>query len=275
MRLRHNKKRNTLFLYEALIKELTKSVVQSDMQKKNIVLSILKEHFGKNSCLGREVQLYKDILNSKELDLNTAEKILYETRMFFGYGFDQQETYDEQSKVISKVNKDLSRDVFSNFIPNYKNLATLSQIFNDDLSVKKRVMLENQIVQSMMSKKDEPEQKMKSIDKLTFKTFINKFNSTYGDLQEEQRNLLLQYILSFSDDNLGLKVYLNEEIGRLKEVINNSLEMEEIKTDSTMLKSTKKVLARIEEYKNQQIDDTMIEQILKIQRLAEEIQTDG
>jgi hypothetical protein len=116
---------------------------------------------------------------------------------------------------------------------------------------------------------------MKPIDKLTFKTFINKFNSTYGDLQEEQRNLLLKYILSFSDDNLGLKVYLNEEIGRLKEIINNSLEMEEIKTDSTMLKSTKKVLTRIEEYKNQQIDDTMIEQILKIQRLAEEIQADG
>jgi len=275
MRLRHNKKRNTLFLFETLVKELTKSVVKNDMRTKSIVLSILKEHFKKDSCLGREVQMYKDILDSKELDLHTAEKILYETKMFFGYGFDQQKIYDEQSEVISKVNKDLSKSVFSNFIPNYKDLATLSQIFNDDLSVKKRVMLENQIVQNMMSKKDEPEPKMKPIDKLTFKTFINKFNSTYGDLQEEQRNLLLKYILSFSDDNLGLKVYLNEEIGRLKEIINNSLEMEEIKTDSTMLKSTKKVLTRIEEYKNQQIDDTMIEQILKIQRLAEEIQADG
>ena len=275
MRLRHNKKRNTLFLFETLVKELTKSVVKNDMRTKSIVLSILKEHFKKDSCLGREVQMYKDILDSKELDLHTAEKILYETKMFFGYGFDQQKIYDEQSEVISKVNKDLSKSVFSNFIPNYKDLATLSQIFNDDLSVKKRVMLENQIVQNMMSKKDEPEPKMKPIDKLTFKTFINKFNSTYGDLQEEQRNLLLKYILSFSDDNLGLKVYLNEEIGRLKEIINNSLEMEEIKTDSTMLKSTKKVLARIEEYKNQQIDDTMIEQVLKIQRLAEEIQADG
>ena len=275
MRLKHNKKRNTLFLYETLIKELTKSVVKNDMQKKSIVLSILKEHFGKNSCLGKEVQLYKDILNSKELDLNTAEKILYETRMFFGYGFDQQETYDEQSKIISKVNKDLSKNVFSNFIPNYKDLATLSQIFNDDLTVKKRVMLENQIVQKMMSKKDEPEQKMKSIDKLTFKTFINKFNSTYGGLQEGQRNLLLQYILSFSDDKLDLKVYLNEEIGRLKEVINNSLDLEEIKTDPSMLKSTKKVLDQIGKYKNQEIDDVMITQVLKIQSLAEEIQADG
>ena len=86
---------------------------------------------------------------------------------------------------------------------------------------------------------------------------------------------MLQYILSFSDDKLGLKVYLNEEIGRLKEVINNSLGMEEVRKDSNMLESTKKVLARIEGYKNQEIDDSMIEQVLKIQRLAEEIQTDG
>jgi len=275
MRLKHNKKRNTLFLYEVLVKELTKSIVKSDVQLKNIVLSILKEHFGKDSCLGREVQLYKDILNSKELDLHTAEKILYETRVFFGQGFDKQEIYDEQSEVISKVNKDLSKNVFSNFIPSYKNLATLSQIFNDDLSVKKRVMLENQIIQNMISEEETPEQKMKPIDKLTFKTFINKFNSTYGDLQEEQKNLLLQYILSFSDDKLGLKVYLNEEIGRLKEVINSSLEMEEIKADPAMLTSTKKVLDRIDGYKNQEVDGTMIEQVLKIQSLAKEIQADG
>ena len=111
MRLRHNKKRNTLFLYETLVKELTKSVVKNDMRKKSIVLSILKEHFKKDSCLGREVQMYKDILDSKELDLLTAEKILYETKMFFGYGFDQQKIYDEQSEVISKVNKDFSKSV--------------------------------------------------------------------------------------------------------------------------------------------------------------------
>jgi len=275
MKLRHNKKRNTAFLYETLVKELTKSVVNDDVKKKKIVLSILKEYFKKDSILGRELRLYKDVIESRDLDFHTAEKILYEAKMVYWTGFKNQKVYDEQSEVITKVNKDLSKSIFSNFVPNYKDLATLSQIFNDDLSVKKRVMLEKQILSNMVSKEKESKEKMKPIDKLTFKTFANKFNSMYGDLQEDQRKLLMQYVFSFSDDGLGLKTYLNEEIGRLKEIVKESLEIEEIKSDLTMLESTKKVINIMEGYKKQKVNDAMIQQILKIQKLVKEIQSDG
>ena len=43
MRLKHNKKRNTAFLYETLIKELTKSVVEKDIDKKEKLNSLIKE----------------------------------------------------------------------------------------------------------------------------------------------------------------------------------------------------------------------------------------
>ena len=58
----------------------------------------------------------------------------------------------------------------------------------------------------------------------------------------------MQYVFSFSDDGLGLKTYLNEEIGRLKKIVNESLEMEEIKTDAAMLESTKRIVDTMEEY---------------------------
>ncbi len=275
MKLRHNKKRNTVFLYESLVKELTKSVVQNNAERKKIVLSILKEYFKKDSILGKELSLYKDVLESRELDFPTAEKILHEAKMIYWSGFKNQKVYDEQSDLITKVNKDLSKSVFSNFIPNYKDLATLSQIFNDEMTVKKRVMLEKQIIKNMMSIDEDKKQEMKPIDKLTFKTFIKKFNETYGQLQEEQKKLLMQYIYSFSDDGLGLKAYLNEEIGRLKDIITNSLNMDEVKEDPTMLESTKKVIDIIEEYKAQDINDGLIMQVLKIQKLAQEIESDG
>ena len=275
MKLRHNKKRNTVFLYESLVKELTKSVVQNNAERKKIVLSILKEYFKKDSILGKELSLYKDVLESRELDFPTAEKILHEAKMIYWSGFKNQKVYDEQSDLITKVNKDLSKSVFSNFIPNYKDLATLSQIFNDEMTVKKRVMLEKQIIKNMMSIDEDKKQEMKPIDKLTFKTFIKKFNETYGQLQEEQKKLLMQYIYSFSDDGLGLKAYLNEEIGRLKDIITNSLNMDEVKEDPTMLESTKKVIDIIEEYKDQDINDGLIMQVLKIQKLAQEIESDG
>ncbi len=36
MKLKHNKKRNTAFLYEALVKELTKAVVNKEYRKKKM-----------------------------------------------------------------------------------------------------------------------------------------------------------------------------------------------------------------------------------------------
>ena len=39
--------------------------------------------------------------------------------------------------------------------------------------------------------------------------------------------------------------------------------MEEVKEDSNMLESAKKVISIIEEYKTSQVDDSMIKQVLK------------
>ena len=47
MKQRHNKKRNTAFLYETLIVELTKSSVRNDTNRKRNVIAILKEFFSK------------------------------------------------------------------------------------------------------------------------------------------------------------------------------------------------------------------------------------
>ena len=62
------------------------------------------------------------------------------------------------------------------------------------------------------------EKEMKHIDNLTYKTFVNKFNDTYkNSLKENQKKLLTNYIISFSDNGLGLKSFVNEELGSFKE----------------------------------------------------------
>jgi flagellin-specific chaperone FliS len=45
MRVRHNKKRNTAFLYESLITELTKAIVRGQEEKKQKVLETIKKYF--------------------------------------------------------------------------------------------------------------------------------------------------------------------------------------------------------------------------------------
>ena len=55
LKLKHNKKRNTAFLFESLTKELTRAIVNKDEKTKQIILSVIKEHFRKGSILAKEL----------------------------------------------------------------------------------------------------------------------------------------------------------------------------------------------------------------------------
>ena len=81
------------------------------------------------------------------------------------------------------------------------------------------------------------------------------------------------YISSFADNGLQLKIFLNEELTRLKNSLAASLHTSEISADNDMVNSTNKVIAKLEEYKNVPIDKTMIESILKTQELVREIES--
>ena len=112
-----------------------------------------------------------------------------------------------------------------------------------------------------------------NVFKLVYKTFVQKFNDKYSDsLLSEQKILLNRFVGSFQDDGLELKVFLNSEIGRLKEALNSSLELPEISEDSIMLENAKKVILELESFSKREIDQPMIKSILKIQELVKELQ---
>ena len=144
-KLKHNKKRNTAFLYEALIRELTKFSIKKDKDSSDKVISVIKEFYNNDSILFRELKLYENILNTESANNRIAEKILFESKMQYSV-LDHKKIFTEQSRLISKINKELNSDVFNNFVPNYKSLATLQQVFNNsDLQAKERVLLEESI----------------------------------------------------------------------------------------------------------------------------------
>jgi len=269
--MRHNKKRNTAFLFEILVNELTKAVVHKDEGKRRRTLSIISKHFAKGTNLYKELQLYKALRETHGLDKIIAEKLIFEVRAQRKYILDS-DVFEEQTELINDINKEYTKSIFTNFVPNYKNLATIAQIFNSDAPVKERVLLEAKIVESLIKSEEKKEGKMVPIDNLVYKTFVNKFNDKYGDtLSEEQKGLLGRYISSFSDNNLELKVFLNEEIGRLKNSLKNSMKLEEIKSDKSMLENAKKVLSKLESYAEEDITEDMIRSVLKIQQLAQEL----
>ena len=84
MKTKHNKKRNTGFIFEALVRELTKSVLAKNFKRASSIRSILKESFAKNKALRKELDCYKALCESDNLDGYTAEKLVYQTKVEHG-----------------------------------------------------------------------------------------------------------------------------------------------------------------------------------------------
>jgi len=271
MRLKHNKKRNTAFVYEALVRELTESVVKNNKNKQNKIVSIIKEHFGKESALKEELDLYRSIYETRHIEKNLAEKIVVEVKHRYN-SLNKKQIFQEQSALINKINKTLSNKVFTNFVPNFKSIASVYSIFQDALPVKDRVLLEENIVKQMSASVETKEEGQQPIDSIIYNTFVNKFNEEYtSTLGENQRQLLGHYISSFVDNGLELKVYLNDEIGRLKEDLQDAKKANTIKNDKILKEKIDQVYNILEQSKNKEIDIEILEVVLKTQDLLKEI----
>jgi hypothetical protein len=273
MKLKHNKKRNTAFLYETLVKELTAAVVEQDTDRKNAIVSIIKEFFSKGSILKRELDLYKALNETHKLDVYTAERLIAESKKQFAE-LDRKVVFNTQTALIESINKIVGQAVFSNFIPNYKTLASIAQIFQDSLPAKEKVLLERKVIGRLVAKptpEAPQDDRMEHIDNLVFKKVIENFNKKYnGQLLAEQKDLLNRYIVSFSDSDVEFKVYVNEELGRIKENLSILKEDKDIKADDQMLNRVSQLEEVVGRFQTRKIDTDMIEKIMSIQSLIAE-----
>ena len=270
MKIKHNKKRNTAFVYEALIREATVAILRNDHKKSNKVVTLIKKHFHSNSLLKKDLECYRSLYENQGIDMSLSEKILKEVRMQ-KMMIDPEGLFKQQTKLIHDVNKEITPEVYNNFVPNYKTLATIDQIFSTKTSPKNRIIMENEII-SQMSARAAGNDNNVEIDNVTYRSFVSKFNEKYdADLLKEQKDLLTHYITSFSDNGLELKNFLNNEIGRLKEKLRESCDADEIKNDKDMLQKTEEVISRLEAFSKEGITENVLMTVLKTQSLVEEI----
>ena len=238
MRIKHNKKRNTAFVYEALIVEATISILKKKSERHNKVLNIIKKHFKSDSALKKDLECYRSLYREQNLQPETSKRIIREARLQRAL-INSEDLFNEQTALIHDINKSLGSSIFNNFVPNYKSLATIAQIFSVKTSPKNQIILENTIVEEMRLHKITKQSE--EIDNITYMKFVEKFNEKYdSQLLSEQKQLLMYYVSSFADNALSLKIFLNEEINRLKTQLNLSLGVDEIKNDQNMISKTKK-----------------------------------
>ena len=272
MRLKHNKKRNTAFLYESLVRELTKSILKEDKNRKEKAVRILKQYFSGDSALKKELDLYRSLYETKGLDRRIAEKIVMETKIAHKE-LNKREIYKDQTSLIKNMNIAFTPKIFNTFVPNYRNIASVYSIFNDSVPASERVLLEEKVLETMSGSSGDGKSAMTPVDNLVYQTFVNKFNEEYSEgLLDEQKELLTKYITSFSDNGLEIKTYLNEEIQRVSSKIEDAKTSESLKTDADLLRKSEEILHVLEGFSDQKISPEIIETVLKTQQLVGELE---
>ncbi len=118
---------------------------------------------------------------------------------------------------------------------------------------------------------DEEDSKLKHVDSLAYKSFVKRFNESYGQLNESQRSLLVTYINSFQDNGLEMKIYLDEELSRLKSAIASIKDDAKLSARASILEQADQVGEILESFSNSDVDEAALVKIIKIQELVEEL----
>ena len=272
--MKFNKKRNTAFLYECLLKELTKAIVREQHDRKETIIKMIKENFKKGSPLKEDLDVYRSVLECKKMSKEFASRFLVETKKDFE-NLDRRAIFNQQTKLIKQINETLSPNAFANFVSNYKDINSLGAYFSSKLKAKSRLLVESRLLGLMTNEKQQLKE-MKHIDNLTYSTFVKKFNETYSNsLRTEQRDLLTNYIVSFSDNGLGLKAFLNDEISRLKEEVYKCTKKPKISENKAFLAKTERVLKQLDGYAKTPITEAIVKEIFYIQDLVAEVNSNG
>ena len=259
--MKHNKKRNTAFLYEVLVKEATERLyVKNDIKSYSDVISLIREMSSKGE-MAAELKLYLALRN--QVKTKTVARSILSDVLAERLKIDNKKLFNEQTNFISNT-----------FIGDYRSIGNLYHLFNNysEMDIKSRNVLKESVIHSMVESQKDVKSVMEPVDTITYNILVKKFNEKYsGVLSESQKELIVNYIVSGDDEN-SFKVYLGEEVerlsGRLAEAI---VTKEDITSDPEMIQKGKEILGVLEEFKTKRYDTKMIEGLMKIQKLIEEI----
>ena len=130
--MKHNKKRNTAFLYECLVKELTKAIVRNDNDLKLKITEVIKENFKKGTILKKDLEIYNSLLEGTgQTEYAKSLRVIYEIKKDYD-NLDRKVVFNAQTKLIKQINESFNSAIWNNFIGNYKNMATADMFFKQE-----------------------------------------------------------------------------------------------------------------------------------------------
>ena len=234
-KLKHSKIKNTGILFELLTRQITADVLAGKSTKS---VSIVKKYFNEKTELGKEFELYK-ILSEKSYNTENRASQLLEAVIKSRQKLNNSALRREKYNLIKEIKQNYNvTDFFNGRIPNYRVLASISNVFQsetsstefrpDDVVSSKFTVLEH-ITSKKITKQEIQDKVMNDYGKsdkdlrlLAYEILVDKFNNKYKTLNETQKNLLKNYINNVSNTN-SLRNYVDEEVIKIKEELNTHL----------------------------------------------------
>jgi hypothetical protein len=232
MNIKHSKYKNTGILFELLVRQITSDTLSGKDSK---ATDILKKYFVKTE-LGKEYKLYETLSKYKNLTEGKAELVInsiIESSKNLNRGTLKRQKYNLIKEISKHYNLD---EFFKTKLPNYKyhaSLYTLLEIYNSEQLSNPTQIIDNKVVilESLTTKtvnkqkvEDDLLTEFQSYDKdlriLTYKVMLEKFNGKYASLNENQKDVLKEFINSV-DSAPKLKEYDNTKSQEIKKELNS------------------------------------------------------
>ena len=255
--LKHSKYKNTAILFEMLVRKLTSETLTSD---KTVTVEIIKKYFGKNTALSKELQLYNALIKetlkteAQALDYIRSCKV---THSKLNKGLLRRQRYN----LVKEISENFDFQKVSKIrINNYKELASIYKLFEyseadnpKDLLESKTAIVDHLLGNIEQSLKLSPLlEKYKGYDTdvrmLSYKLLVDKFNSKYSGLDENQKKVLNKYITHVNDSE-SVKQYFEKIIPGIKKELKEQVSTISDKATKIKVDKLSEMLCNVETIK--------------------------
>ncbi len=282
--MRHSKFKNTGILFELLTRQITADIIagKDDSEAKLLLFKYFKE----NTELGKEWRLYNFLLNEKIKDKQHAERflnVIIEQRKKLS----NLKLVKEKYELIKEVKELYPIDDFlKSSIKNYRSLASIFKLFEDASSkdlkfdVKEVYQAKTCIVEHITDKPKKfggddilkfYEQQNEDVRLLSYRILTEGMNKKYKELDENQKNVLREYINNISNTN-SLGSYIVREVDGVKEQLKELIN--KIKDDDVIKIKIHEVIRQLDKIKpvsGKIVKDNQVMVILLSYELLKEI----
>jgi hypothetical protein len=278
----HNKKRNSLLIYEFLVRTISRALIEDDKKKSSSALKILRRHFRPGTELYKEFRLMNALVKTTVSSEHVAASILKEAKGAVS-GFDTKKLDREKSILIRNINHVINDENFyDQHVSEYRTFATIQTLVNEwqtsDKDLHKVAMFEDHIMTHLVTEKVAPPDTTVAEDsngtaRLLMKVMTKKLNEKYsGVLNEQQKALVKAYAYSTaSDDQTSIKMKLKEIKEDLLSLVESySEEMQDNMFLKNKLQETKQTLMS-ENVDN--VDDSTVTRFMLYSRLKDELES--